>query len=225
MSLRDENAAREFDSGGFLEQASTGVVLEKYRKNERIFVQGDPAGAVGYVRRGAVKATNLSAVGKEVIVGIFRQGQFFGEASLGGMSLGGAGVRSTTIVALEDCAVTLIAKATMLSMLHSQPRFGVFFVAHLLSRNDRLEADLIDQLLHSTEQRLARLLLRLSDLGHGDNPITISLSQEALAEMVGTTRPRVSTFMNKFRDRGFIDYDSSGRLEVYPGLLLSVIAR
>jgi CRP/FNR family transcriptional regulator, cyclic AMP receptor protein len=209
---------REFDVRAFLESASSGVTLEKYQKNQRIVIQGDPADAVGYIRRGTVKATILSAVGKEAVVGIFREGQFFGEASLGGTN-----VRNATVVALEDCAVTLIARDTMLSLLRTEPALSVFFVGHLLSRNDRLEGDLIDQLLHSTEQRLARLLLVLAEFGQNDRKsIPISLSQEVLAEMIGTTRSRVSTFMNRFRERGFISYDNSGRIHVYVGLLLSV---
>jgi CRP/FNR family transcriptional regulator, cyclic AMP receptor protein len=219
MSLRDRNTAREFDPGTLLERPGPGITIEKYQKNQRIFVQGDPASAIGYIRKGTVKATILSAVGKEAIVGVFRQGQFFGEASLGS-----GNVRSATVVALEDCAITLIVRETMLSLLQSEPALATLFVKHLLSRNDRLESDLIDQLLHSTEQRLARLLLLLADYGpNNDKSIPVSLSQEALAEMIGTTRSRVSTFMNKFRERGFISYDSAGRIQVYVGLLLSVL--
>lgn len=219
MSLSEENTARDFDPGKFLERPGPGLTIEKYQKNQRIFVQGDPANAVGYIRKGTVKATILSAVGKEAIVGVFRQGQFFGEAALGSSN-----VRSATVVALEDCAVTLIARETMLSLLQNEPALATFFLRHLLSRNDRLESDLIDQLLHSTEQRLARLLLLLADYGpNNEKPIPVALSQEALAEMIGTTRSRVSTFMNKFRERGFISYDSGGRIQVYVGLLLSVL--
>jgi CRP/FNR family transcriptional regulator, cyclic AMP receptor protein len=219
MPLRDEIAARELDPAIILERPGTGITVEKYRKNQRIFVQGDPAGAVGYIRSGTVKATILSAVGKEAIVGVFRQGQFFGEASLDS-----GNVRSATVVALDDCVITLIARETMLSLLQSEPALATSFLRHLLSRNDRLESDLIAQLLHSTEQRLARLLLLLADYGpNNETPIPIPMSQEALAEMIGTTRSRVSTFMNKFRERGFIDYDSSGHIQVYVGLLLSVL--
>ncbi|CCE04925.1 putative transcriptional regulator Crp/Fnr family [Bradyrhizobium sp. STM 3843] len=219
MSWPDKNLTHEIDARAFLERTSTGVTLETYLKNERIFTQGDPGDSIGYVRRGMVKATILSAVGKEAIVGIFQQGQFFGEACLAG-----ANVRTANIVALEDCAVTLIARDTMLSLLHMESAFSAFFLSHLISRNDRLEGDLIDQLLHSTEERLARLLLRLADLREGnDKPVPVSLSQETLAEMIGTTRSRVSTFMNKFRERGFISYDSRGRIQVYATLLLSVL--
>lgn len=219
MSAHDIHLGPPFDLNAVLNRPSSGVTLERYERDLPIFVQGDPAEAVGYVRKGAVKAKTISDHGKEAIVGIFRQGQFFGETAIGPSK-----VRATTIVALEDCLVTLIARERMLSLLGSEPAFCAFFVAHLLSRNDHLEGDLIDQLLHSSEQRLARLLVHLAELDHEkERPITLSLSQEALAEMIGTTRSRVSTFMNRFRERGFISYDSSGRLWVNVGLLLTVL--
>ena len=219
MPSRDKTTKPEFDPKAFLERSSRGVTLEKYQRDEQIFVQGDPADAVGFVRRGSVKATILSGHGKEAIIGIFRQGQFFGESGLGN-----ANVRTSTIIALEECLVTQITRETMLSMLGSEPVFSRFFVDQLLSRNSRLEGDLVDQLLHSSEQRLARLLLLLADADQdGERPIPLSLSQEALADMIGTTRSRVSTFMNKFRDQGFISYDSHGRIQVYTALLLTVI--
>jgi len=219
MPSRDKTTKPEFDPKAFLERCGRGVTLEKYQRNEQIFVQGDPVGAVGFVRRGSVKATILSGHGKEAIIGIFRQGQFFGESGLGSSK-----VRTSTIVALEECLATLITKETMLSMLGSEPAFSRFFLDQLLSRNTRLEGDLVDQLLHSSEQRLARLLLLLADADqYGAKPIPPSLSQEALADMIGTTRSRVSTFMNKFRDQGFISYDSHGGIQVYAALLLTVI--
>jgi len=220
MPSRDKTTKPDFDPKAFLERSnSRGVTLEKYQRNEQIFVQGDPADAIGFVRRGSVKATILSGQGKEAIVGIFRQGQFFGESGLGNSK-----VRTATIVALEECLVTLITKETMLSMLGSEPAFSRFFLDQLLSRNTRLEGDLVDQLLHSSEQRLARLLLLLADADDdGDRPIPLSISQEALADMIGTTRSRVSTFMNRFRDRGYVSYDSHGRIHVYTALLLTVI--
>jgi CRP-like cAMP-binding protein len=194
-------------------------MLERYEPGQRIFVQGDPADAVGYIRKGAVKSTILSDHGKEAIVGIFRQGQFFGESGVGTSR-----VMATTIVALEDSLVTLITRERMLATLSTEPDFSACFLAHLLSRNDRLEGDLVDQLLHSSEQRLARLLVLLAERDHErEGPITVHLSQEALADMIGTTRSRVSTFMNRFRERGFIDYDGSGRILVNVALLLTIL--
>jgi CRP/FNR family transcriptional regulator, cyclic AMP receptor protein len=219
MPSREKGSKPEFDPRTFLGRIARGVTLEKYQKNQQIFVQGDAADTVGFVRMGSVKATILSGYGKEAIVGILRQGQFFGEGALGSSN-----VRTATFVALEESLVTLITKETMLSMLDSEPVFSKFFVDRLLSRNNRLEGDLVDQLLHSVEQRLARLLLLLAEFDQdGDKPIPLSLSQEVLADMIGTTRSRVSTFMNRFREKGFISYDSHGRIQVYAALLLSVL--
>jgi len=219
MPSRDKTTKAEFDPKAYLERGGRGLTLERYQRHQQILVQGDPADAVGFIRRGCVKATILSGHGKEAIVGIFRQGQFFGESCLGNSR-----PRTSTVVALDECLVTLITKETMLSMLNSEPAFSRFFLDQLLSRNSRLEGDLVDQLTHSSEQRLARLLLLLVDADQdGDRPIPLSLSQEALADMIGTTRSRVSTFMNKFREKGFISYDSHGRIQVYTALLLTVI--
>jgi CRP/FNR family cyclic AMP-dependent transcriptional regulator len=219
MPSRDKTTKAEFDSRAFLERSGPGVTLERYQRSQPILVQGDPADSVGFIRRGSVKATILSGRGKEAIVGIFRQGQFFGESGLGNSRL-----RTSTIVALEESLVTLITKGSMLSLLGSEPAFFKFFLDQLLSRNTRLEGDLVDQLIHSSEQRLARLLLLLAEADQdGDRPIPLSLSQEALADMIGTTRSRVSTFMNRFRDQGFISYDSHGKIQVYATLLLTVI--
>jgi CRP/FNR family transcriptional regulator, cyclic AMP receptor protein len=220
MPSRDRSSKPEFDPKAFLGRIGRGVALEKYQKNQQVHLQGDPADAVGFIRKGSVKATISSGHGKEAIIGIFRQGQFFGECGLGNSK-----VRTATFVALEECLLTLISKETMLSMLGSEPVFSKFFLDQLLSRNNRLEGDLVDQLLHSSEQRLARLLLLLAEFDQdGDKPIPLSLNQEALAEMIGTTRSRVSTFMNKFREKGFISYDSHGRIQVHAALLLSVLA-
>jgi CRP-like cAMP-binding protein len=219
MSAHDAHQGPPFDLHAFLNRPSSGVTLERYEPGQRIFVQGDPADTVGYIRKGAVKAKTISDHGKEAIVGIFRQGQFFGEAALGASR-----IRTTTILALEESLITSITRERMLSALRTEAALCELFLTHLLSRNDRLEGDLIDQLFHSSEQRLARVLLLLAELDHErEKPIPVPLSQEALAEMIGTTRSRVSTFMNRFRDRGFIDYDSSGRILVNAGLLLSVL--
>jgi CRP/FNR family transcriptional regulator, cyclic AMP receptor protein len=217
---RDKRSETQFDPGIFLGEIGAGITLEKFQKNQQIFVQGEPADTVGYIRKGRVKATVLSHHGKEAIVGIFRKGQFFGEACLSSAKL-----RTATIVALEECLITLITKEAMLSTLNSEPDFSAFFTTHLLARNIRLEEDLTDQLLNSSERRLARLLLVLAHVDQeGDTPVAINLSQEALADMVGTTRSRVSTFMNQFREKGFISYDShSSKIEVYAALLLSVL--
>lgn len=209
-----------FDAGAFLAKPSAGVTLERFQADQQIHTQGEPAETVGYIRKGRVKAAMLSNRGKEAIVGIIQAGQFFGETCLGG-----AKVRTATIVALEDCLVTSIAKDTMQATLGSEPEFSAFFTKHLLSRNWRLEEDLGDQLLNLSEKRLARLLLVLASADQENGrPSGVDLSQEALAEMVGTTRPRISTFMNNFREKGFISYDShSRRIEVYAGLLISVL--
>ena len=210
-----------FDPGTFLAKPAAGVTLERFQAGQQIHGQGEPADTVGYIRKGRVKVTTLSKRGKEAIVGIIQKGQFFAETCLGG-----ANVRSATVVALEECLITSIAKDVMLSTLRSEPEFSTFFVAHLLSRNTRLEEDLGDQLLNLSEKRLARLLLVLADTDQESGRSgEIHLSQEALAEMVGTTRSRISTFMNKFRERGFISYDSHGRsIQVYSALLISVLA-
>ena len=203
-----------FDPRVFLGQSGSGKITEKYFKNQKIFSQGDIADAVFFILKGRVKITVLSEHGKEAVVGIFAEGQFFGEACLEGAEL-----RTTTSHAMEDCLITSISKPVMLAALHSQPKFSAFFIAYLLSRNSRIEDDLIDQLFNSSEKRLARLLLLLAHFGQDGvaQPLAINLSQETLAEMIGTTRSRVSFFMNKFRKKGYIDYN--GKIEVHPSLL------
>jgi CRP/FNR family transcriptional regulator, cyclic AMP receptor protein len=217
---RDKNAKAQFDARVFFGKIGVGIASERFQKNQKIYVQGETADTVCYLRQGRVKATALSDLGKEAIVGIFHEGQFFGEACLGVVKL-----RTATVVAMEECLITSVKKQAMLSALDSEPRLSAFFITHLLSRNARLEEDMIDQLLNSSERRLARLLLVLSSpYAEGQKPVAVTLSQEVLAEMVGTTRPRVSTFMNKFREKGFISYDShSGRIEVYAEMLFSVL--
>ncbi|WP_079601652.1 cyclic nucleotide-binding domain-containing protein [Bradyrhizobium erythrophlei] len=192
--------------------------MGKYQKNEEIFAQGEIAGAVFYIQKGKVKVTVLSEHGKEAIVGILTQGQFFGEACLNGAKL-----RTASTHAMEECLLTSITKVTMIATLDAEPKFSAFFVAYLLSRNSRIEDDLIDQLFNSSERRLARLLLLLADFGKegGAKPVPVILSQEALAEMIGTTRSRVSFFMNKFRKEGFISYN--GKIEVHSSLLDAVL--
>jgi len=217
---RDKNPKAQFDPKAFFRHLGAGATSERFQKNQKIYVQGEIADTVCYLGEGRVKAIVLSDLGKEAIVGIFREGQFFGEACLGSTRL-----RTATVVAMEECLIISIKRQAMLSALDSDPHLSAFFVQHLLLRNARLEEDMIDQLLNSSERRLARLLLVLASPYHeGQKPVAVTLSQEVLAEMVGTTRPRVSTFMNKFREKGFISYDGhSGRIEVRAEMLLSVL--
>ena len=207
-----------FDPALFLGREGAGKHVEKYQKNQRIFGQGEAADSVFYIQKGKVKITVLSEHGKEAVVGIFAEGQFFGEACLGGAKL-----RTSTSHAMEECLITSISKTAMFAALGKEPLFSAFFTAYLLSRNSRIEDDLIDQLFNSSERRLARLLLLLAKFGEegGRAPSPITLSQETLAEMIGTTRSRVSFFMNKFRKRGFIDYN--GKIEVHSSLLDAVL--
>jgi len=179
-----------------------------------VFSQGDAADAVFYIQRGRVKLTVVSGQGKEAIIAIVGPGSFFGEGCLNCHA-----VRMATTTAMDDCVITKIAKATMVATIHDQPQFSELFMAYLLQRNGRIEEDLIDQLFNSSEKRLARLLLLLANFGKEGRPEPAvgKISQETLAEMIGTTRARVSFFMNKFRKLGFIKYN--GKLEVHNSLL------
>jgi CRP/FNR family transcriptional regulator, cyclic AMP receptor protein len=207
-----------FDPRAFLGRADAGRTVEKYERHQKIFSQGDAADTVLFIQRGKVKMTVLSEHGKEAVVGILAEGQFFGEGCLDG-----AKIRTATSEAMEECVITSITKPVMLATLNTEPKFSQFFMAYLLSRNSRIEDDLIDQLFNSSERRLARLLLLLANFGQegGVQPIPVTLSQETLAEMIGTTRSRVSFFMNKFRKKGFISYN--GKIEVHPSLLNAVL--
>jgi CRP/FNR family cyclic AMP-dependent transcriptional regulator len=206
-----------FDPQAFLGRIGVGKTVERYRKNQKIFSQGDVADTVFFIQKGKVKITVLSEHGKEAVVGIFGEGQFFGEGCLRGSEL-----RSATSHAMEECLITSITRSAMLATLSKEPKFSSFFMAYLLRRNSRIEDDLIDQLFNSSERRLARLLLLLANFGENDaKPIAVTLSQETLAEMIGTTRSRVSFFMNKFRKKGFIDYN--GKIEVHRSLLNAVL--
>jgi CRP-like cAMP-binding protein len=217
-SIHVQTLTRGFDPQAFLGHADAGVTIEKYDKNQKIFGQGDIADSVFFIQKGKVKITVLSEHGKEAVVGIFAEGQFFGESCLEGVKL-----RTATSHAMEECLITSITKPAMLAALHTQPKFSAFFITYLLSRNSRIEDDLIDQLFNSSERRLARLLLLLANFGQegGAQPIAVTLSQETLAEMIGTTRSRVSFFMNKFRKQGFISYN--GKIEVHASLLDAVL--
>jgi CRP/FNR family transcriptional regulator, cyclic AMP receptor protein len=207
-----------FDPQKFLAMVGTGKAISKYRKDQIIFSQGEAADTVFYIQKGSVKVVVLSGQGKEAVVGMLEAGQFFGEGCLNGHAL-----RIATTTALEECLITAITKAAMIAVLHDEPRFSELFVAYLLTRNSRVEEDLIDQLFNSSEKRLARLLLLLANFGKEGNPTPISpnISQETLAEMIGTTRSRVSFFMNKFRKLGLISYN--GKIEVHRSLLNAVL--
>lgn len=209
---------KAFDPQVFLGEAGVGKTIERYARNQKIFSQGDIADTVFFIQKGKVKITVLSEHGKEAVVGIIAEGQFFGEGCLEGAEL-----RAATSHAMEECLITSITKSAMLAVLGAEPKFAQFFISYLLSRNSRIEDDLIDQLFNSSERRLARLLLLLANFGkEGDAPpIPVTLSQETLAEMIGTTRSRVSFFMNRFRKKGFIDYN--GKIEVHRSLLDAVL--
>jgi CRP/FNR family transcriptional regulator, cyclic AMP receptor protein len=209
---------RQTDAHQLLAQAEPGRATRDYRNDQKIFVQGEHSDSVFFIQKGRVKVTVLSELGKEAIVGIMEEGQFFGEGCLHDKA-----VRTATARALGDCRVTAITKAATLSAIHNQPKFGKIFIDHLLSRNNRIQEDVIDQLFNSCEKRLARLLLLLANYGKAGSPpiVQVILNQETLAEMIGTTRPRVSFFMNKFRNLGFIDYN--GKITVHQALLDSVL--
>ncbi|THD58760.1 MAG: Crp/Fnr family transcriptional regulator [Bradyrhizobium sp.] len=213
----DQNSKAPFNARAFLGRADVGITIEKYQKHQEIFVQGEVAETVFYIQKGKVKVTVLSEHGKEAVVGILSQGQFFGEGCLDG-----AKSRTATTRAMEECLLTSLTKAAMISALQAKPELSAFFVSYLLSRNSRIEEDLVDQLFNSSERRLARLLLLLADFGkEGAKPVPVTLSQEMLAEMIGTTRSRVSFFMNRFRKKGFISYN--GKIDVHRSLLDSVL--
>jgi len=207
-----------FDPKIFLAKVGAGKTVTEFRKNQRVFSQGDVADAVFYIQKGKVKLTVMSEQGKEAVVAILEPGQFFGEGCMNGHPM-----RIATTTAMEDCVITEITKAAMIAALHDEPAFSELFMAYLLTRNSRIEEDLIDQLFNSSEKRLARLLLLLANFGKEGNPQSISpnVSQETLAEMVGTTRSRVSHFMNKFRKLGLISYN--GHIEVNSSLLTAVL--
>ena len=211
-------AAKSFDPKLFLARVGEGKSILTFGKNDVVFSQGDAADSVFYIQKGKIKVLVVSEQGKEAVVGILEAGQFFGEGCLNGQAL-----RISTTIALEECVITSITKAAMLSALKREPKFSEMFMAYLLSRNSRIEEDLVDQLFNSSEKRLARLLLLLANFGKDGTPqpITTQVSQETLAEMIGTTRSRVSFFMNKFRKLGFITYN--GRIEVHNSLLNAVL--
>ena len=213
---------RTFDPKSFLARAEKGQSLLNYRKNAKVFAQGDPADSIFYIQKGKIKLTVVSRQGKEAVVAILGAGDFFGEGCLAGQHQ-----RMASATALSDCSITRLGKAVVIRLLHDQPAFSELFLHHLLSRNIRTEEDLVDQLFNSSEKRLARVLLLLANFGKEDKPEPVipPISQETLAEIVGTTRSRVSFFMNRFRRLGFIHYGGqfSDGLEVHSSLLNVVL--
>jgi CRP-like cAMP-binding protein len=210
-------AQRSFDVEAFLKASGVAKRSTKYKKSERIFSQGDSAEDVFYLLQGSVKMTVLSRTGKEAVIAILTPGDFFGEGCLAGQPR-----RMASASALAPTRVIVLDKYTMHELLRLHPSLSERFLSHMLTRNIRIEEDLIDQLFNSSEKRLARALLRLARYGEEGQPLRVpKLSQETLAEMVGTTRSRVNFFMNKFRDLGFIEYN--GEIKVNTALLTVVL--
>jgi CRP/FNR family transcriptional regulator, cyclic AMP receptor protein len=207
-----------FDPKSFLAKVGEGRIIGKYDKNQIVFLQGDPADAVFYIQKGKVKVTVVSEQGKEAVVAMLGTHEFFGEGCLAGQAR-----RNATVATLTDSVIVRLEKTAIVQLLHQEPAFSEMFIAHLLGRSIRVEADLVDQLFNSSEKRLARLLLLLANFGKEGKPepIIAKISQETLAEMIGTTRSRVSFFMNKFRKLGLIEYN--GSIEVHSSLLNVVL--
>jgi CRP/FNR family cyclic AMP-dependent transcriptional regulator len=207
-----------FDPKAFLATVNHGRMVAPYRKGGVIYRQAAAADAVFYVQKGKIKITVRSKQGKEAVIALLGAGEFFGEGCLIGQAR-----RLATATAMVESEVTRVSKTEMIRVLHAEPAFGELFIAHLLTRNSRVEEDLVDQLFNSSEKRLARTLLMLANFGKEGGPqaITTMINQQTLAEIIGTTRPRVSHFMNKFRKLGFISYN--GHLEVHSSLLTVVL--
>src|SRR5271154_2362564 len=210
----------QFDLKTFLSTIDGGRKIAAIPKKQTIFAQGDSSNAVFYIQKGKVKLTVVSKIGKEATIGILNEGDFFGEGCLTGQTL-----RLFSATAMSDCSVMQIAKKYMMEVLHREHAFSDMFVTYLLIRNIRYEEDLVDQLFNSSEKRLARILLLLAHFGKDGKPETVipKMSQETLAEMIGTTRSRVSFFMNRFRKLGFIDYHAGDELQVHSSLLNIVL--
>jgi CRP/FNR family cyclic AMP-dependent transcriptional regulator len=210
----------EFDPETFLSTIGDGRNIVLFPKKEMIFGQGDPSDAVFYIQKGKVKLIVVAKGGKEATIGILNEGDFFGESCLAGQPF-----RMGSATAMTDCSVMRIDKKSMMDVVHREHAFSDMFVAYLLSRSIRYEEDLVDQLFNSSEKRLARILLLLAHFGKEGKPEAVipQISQETLAEMVGTTRSRVSFFMNRFRKMGFIDYHAGDALQVHSSLLNVVL--
>jgi CRP/FNR family transcriptional regulator, cyclic AMP receptor protein len=215
---RNKIASVPFDTVEFLSKVGGGRTISAYRKNQKVFSQGEPADCVFYIMKGEVKVSVLSAQGREAVVALLGKDEFCGEGCLAGQTL-----RIATAIAIRDCEIMRIEKSAVIRTLGNEPAFAQMFVAHLLLRTIRVEEDLVDQLFNSSEKRLARALLLLANFGKEGKPepIITKVSQELLAEMIGTTRSRVSFFMNKFRKLGFISYN--GKIEVHSSLLSVVL--
>jgi CRP/FNR family cyclic AMP-dependent transcriptional regulator len=207
-----------FDPKLFLAKVGQGRTIAEYQESQIVFSQSDPADAIFYIQKGKVKLTVVSHNGKEAVVAILGIGDFLGEGCLAAQPL-----RMATATAMSDCSVVRLEKSATIRVLHEQPAFSEMFLAYVLSRNIRIEEDLVDQLFNSSEKRLARLLLLLANFGKEGKPepVIAKISQETLAEMIGTTRSRVSFFMNRFRKLGFIEYN--GGLHVHSSLLNIVL--
>ena len=208
----------QFDLTAFFQTVAQGRSITTYRKNEIIFSQGDAADAVFYIKDGKVKIAVVSKQGKEAVVALLGTNEFFGEGCLIGQPK-----RLAAAITMSDCTIMRVGKGEIQRLLQEEPAFSQMFVSHILTRKERVEEDLVDQLFNSTEKRLARLLLLLANFGKEGRPepIMTKISQEVLADMIGTTRSRVSHFMNKFRELGFIDYN--GHVEVHSSLLSVVL--
>ena len=208
-----------FDPHVFLTRLAAGKTVREYKSDESVFSQGDAADAVFYIQSGRVKLTAVSVQGKEAVVAILPEGSFFGEGCLAGQPL-----RMATATAVQRASIIRVTKHPMVALLHKEPEFAERFLAYLLSRNVRMEADLVDHLFNSSEKRLARLLLLMANFGQESKPIPLiaKISQETLADMIGTTRSRVSFFLNRFRDLGFINYDGEG-MHIHSSLVSVVL--
>jgi CRP/FNR family transcriptional regulator, cyclic AMP receptor protein len=209
------DARLPFDTKAFLAKVSAGLAISNYRNDQIVYTQGQPADLVFYIQRGKVKKTVLSEQGKEAVVALFGVGDFFGEGCLTGQPL-----RLATVRAITASVIVRITKAEIARVIRKEPAFAELFIAYLLARNSRVEEDLVDQLFNSSEKRLARMLLLLANFGKDGQPLPIiaNISQETLADMIGTTRSRVSFFMNKFRELGFVNY-SGQKIEIHSSLL------
>ncbi|MGA8299598.1 MAG: Crp/Fnr family transcriptional regulator [Terriglobales bacterium] len=219
LPTKSAKKEREFDPEKFLATIGAGRKSVTFGKKQTIFTQGEVADAVFYIQNGKVRLTVVSKAGKEATLGLLNEGEFFGEGGLAGQPL-----RMGSATALTDCELLRIDKKAMMLALHREHKFSDLFVAYLLKRNIRFEEDLVDQLFNSSEKRLARILLLLAHFGKEGVPETIipKISQETLADMIGTTRSRVSFFMNRFRKLGFLDYGGDG-VQVHSSLLNIVL--
>ncbi len=215
--MRTKRSVR-FDLKGFLTRGGNGRTIAEFRRKQTLFSQGDPANAVFYLLKGKVKITVLSRQGKSAVIGMLGPNNFFGEGCLAGQR-----IRMSTATAETGCSIVRLEKEAMARLLQEQPTFSELFISYMLSRNIRIEEDLVDQLFNSSEQRLARTLLLLAHVGKEEEAETVvpKISQETLAEMIGTTRARVSAFMNRFRELGLIEYN--GELRVHSALLNVVL--